>query len=343
MSPPWRIAQPYCLALGPQVNSPEPIWYIGCKVCDGEDKIFYSQTYFDINYPDLSRWTTTIPAAARNVYVSFGPNLTYFACAPGRGSIWAGLPGELTDKIQKAFDTPCCVSLGMNDAWFVMWPDGYFVWKFYGKYAPLDAILNAAEPRSVSYLAISPFNPDHYFVAFKDRSIKYNFIGAEEWLPQMRAAFDEWQQDIMLRQRQSMMPPPQYQGQMINAPGQQWNQFPPSPATPNYIPQQMQGPPNPGYNAPMSPPFTPATPYGAPMQPIQPMQPMQPMQPPMQPMQPVRPMAQQLHAYPMMASAPVEMMGDIPVVAAPPPVAPLPRSTSTEKGGFLSKFHSKKN
>lgn len=39
MSPAWRIAQPFCLALGPQVNSPEPIWYVGCKVCDGQEKI----------------------------------------------------------------------------------------------------------------------------------------------------------------------------------------------------------------------------------------------------------------------------------------------------------------
>lgn len=39
MSPNYRIAQPYCLALGPQINSPEPIWYCGCKVLDGQDKL----------------------------------------------------------------------------------------------------------------------------------------------------------------------------------------------------------------------------------------------------------------------------------------------------------------
>jgi hypothetical protein len=39
MSPDWRIAQPYCLALGPQVNSPEPIWFLGCKVLSGEEKL----------------------------------------------------------------------------------------------------------------------------------------------------------------------------------------------------------------------------------------------------------------------------------------------------------------
>jgi hypothetical protein len=52
--------------------------------------------------------------------------------------------------VHKAYDTPCQASLGVKDAWFVMWPDGYFSWKFYGGYANLDKILDAAEPRSVS-------------------------------------------------------------------------------------------------------------------------------------------------------------------------------------------------
>jgi len=39
MSNPWRVASPYCLALAPQGDSPEPIWYIGCKTLDGEDKL----------------------------------------------------------------------------------------------------------------------------------------------------------------------------------------------------------------------------------------------------------------------------------------------------------------
>lgn len=110
----------------------------------------YSQTYFDFNYPDLSRWVKSIPNGPRNCFVTFGPGLSYFASAPGNGSIWAGIPGDLSDKIQKAYDTPNCVSLGMNNAWFVMWPDGYYSWKFYGSYGSLDNILKAAEPRTVS-------------------------------------------------------------------------------------------------------------------------------------------------------------------------------------------------
>ena len=40
MAPAWRIVQPYCVGLAPQLNSSlEPLWYVGCKVMTGEDKL----------------------------------------------------------------------------------------------------------------------------------------------------------------------------------------------------------------------------------------------------------------------------------------------------------------
>ena len=56
----------------------------------------------------------------------------------------------MTDKVQKAYETPSQVALGLNNAWFVMWSDGYYSWKFYGNYSGLDQILKHAEPRTVS-------------------------------------------------------------------------------------------------------------------------------------------------------------------------------------------------
>jgi hypothetical protein len=181
MSPEWRVANPYCLALAPQVHSPEPVWYIGCKTLDGEDKLckcfdgsnsvvmermtdppnskiacrandiaVYSQTYFDINYPDLARWTKSFPNAARSCFVTFGQNLSYFACAPGHGSIWAGIPSELEDTVRKSFDTLCYISLGMKNAWFVSYADGRVAWKFQDHYSALNKILINAEPGSVT-------------------------------------------------------------------------------------------------------------------------------------------------------------------------------------------------
>jgi hypothetical protein len=112
--------------------------------------IVYSQTYFDISYPDLAQWTKSLPNAARSCFVTFGRNLSYFACAPGHGSIWAGIPSELEDTVRKSLDTPCYVSLGMKNAWFVSYPDGRVVWKFHGHYSPLNKILIDAAPGSVT-------------------------------------------------------------------------------------------------------------------------------------------------------------------------------------------------
>lgn len=122
----------------------------------------YSQTYFDFNYPDLAAWTKRIPNAPRACFVTFGPGLSYFGCAQGHGSVWAGVSSELTDKVQKAYDTPSSAALGVNSAWFVMWPDGYFAWKFYGAYEGLDKELKGAEPRSVavSSFQAQPVNPE---------------------------------------------------------------------------------------------------------------------------------------------------------------------------------------
>ena len=44
MAPAWRIVQPYCVGLAPQVHSLEPLWYVGCKVMTGEDKLCKSVT-----------------------------------------------------------------------------------------------------------------------------------------------------------------------------------------------------------------------------------------------------------------------------------------------------------
>jgi len=47
------------------------------------------------------------------------------------------------------------------------------------------------------YLALSPYNKDHYFVAFRNRTVQYNFTGAPpEWMMQMHQVFAQWQTEI---------------------------------------------------------------------------------------------------------------------------------------------------
>ncbi|KAF2502948.1 hypothetical protein BU16DRAFT_24779 [Lophium mytilinum] len=279
MNPGWRVQQPYCVALAPQSGDHEAIWYIGCRVCEGTDKLFMTQNHFDYTYPDLARWVKTIPNAPAAVYITFGPKTSYFACAPGLGSIWSGIATDLRDKVHKAFDTPCQVALGVKDAWFVMWPDGYFAWKFYGGYGNLDKILDAAEPRSVAYLALSPYSKDQYFVAFKDRTVKYSL--SPEWMPQMQEVFLEWQTEIMrasgmtpYHQPPQNYPPGQYPPQqnpqmahrqsIYGAPPPNQG-YPPTPQqSPGYFPAVPELPATP-YQYPHGP-QTPQTPYATPYQ-----------------------------------------------------------------------------
>jgi hypothetical protein len=110
----------------------------------------YSQIYFDISYPALAQWTKFFPNAARSCFVTFGQNLSYFACAPGHGSIWAGISSDLEDTLRESFDTPSCVSLGMKHAWFILYPDGRVAWKFQGHYSALNKILMEAAPGFVT-------------------------------------------------------------------------------------------------------------------------------------------------------------------------------------------------
>ncbi|KAF1842372.1 uncharacterized protein K460DRAFT_370340 [Cucurbitaria berberidis CBS 394.84] len=286
MGPAWRIAQPYCVGLAPQVNSPEPLWYVGCKTLNGEDKLFYSQTYFDVNYADLARWTKSFPNAPRLCFVTFGQNLSYFASAPGHGSIWGGIPSELEDKVRKAFDTPCCVALGQKNAWLVLYPDGYIAWKFYGHYSALDKILKDAAPQSVSYVALSPYHKEHYFVAFKDRSIKYNFTGAPpEWMRLMTEVFDAWAAERLQKPTQSYFQPvpspypqsqPYPQAHAYSPPAQPYlpQTQPYSPPVQPYLPQTQPYPPQaqpypqgqPYQNSP--PPFPSANPLSPPLTPL---------------------------------------------------------------------------
>jgi len=292
MAPAWRIAQPYCVALAPapkSFKSAEPLWYIGCKTLSGEDKLFYSQTHFEACYADLAKWTKSMPNAPRLSFVTFGPNLSYFACAPGHGSIWAGIPSELEDKVRKnSSDTPSCVGLGKHNAWVVVYPSGHMSWNMQGHYTGLEQILKETTAGAVEYVAISPYHKEHYFIAFRDKSIKYNFKGApKEWMELMTEVFNAWaaeriekqslqmaqpyaQQNLFMQQQIAQQPHAQPLGYPPQGYPQQYQQYQAaynypvpahSPAQQPAHPVHSPGLP-PGYTSPVHTPATPISPYG---------------------------------------------------------------------------------
>jgi hypothetical protein len=82
--------------------------------------------------------------------VTFGQNFSYFACAPGHGSIWAGIPSDLESRVKKSLVTPTCVGIGMKDAWFVLFSNGDLAWNLRGYYNSLNKILAEAAPGTVN-------------------------------------------------------------------------------------------------------------------------------------------------------------------------------------------------
>lgn len=64
------------------------------------------------------------------------------------------------------------------------------------------------ELTSLQYVAISPYNKHHYFIAFQDRSIKYDFTGAPaEWMKLMTEVFDAWAAERLQKPQHLFLPP----------------------------------------------------------------------------------------------------------------------------------------
>jgi hypothetical protein len=99
------------------------------------------------------------------------------------------------------------------------------------------------------YLAISPYDKEHYFVAFRDRSIQYNFTGAPpEWMRLMKEVFDAWAAERTQPQQPStppnapyaqvqpyqQQPVPYYYNSTVESPCSPLTPLaPPTPVTPN--------------------------------------------------------------------------------------------------------------
>ena len=117
----------------------------------------------------------------------------------------------------------------------------------------------------MQHLTISPYNKHQFFVAFKDQTVKYSL--SNEWMPQMREVFTEWQAEILQKQlaasRASQWLPHRYSiaGQYPPA-AQEWNQrYPPTPNTPQHLSPVTPGTPMSGYATPS---FSTYSPYGEP-------------------------------------------------------------------------------
>ena len=307
MAPGYRIAQPYCLALGPpSPAAPDGVWYLGCRTVDGCDKIctaaplhpspkpwltrppVHTHPAFDAMYPELARWAKATPGGPRRCAVALGPDgASFFGCAPGAGAVWTGIAPDLRAAVEARPDPPARVALGAHGAWVALWASGDAAWRFGGCYAELDRLLahERAARGGVASLAISPFHADHYFVVFRDASVRYSL--SPVWMPQMRAVFAEWQADAL----HELPPQPTSPRELYHQQHHQWPPHkarPPPPLHPHASPHPWPAPypsppsqpifeapdtsvpaPPPPPPQPASPLFAAMTPYGPAPQPLE--------------------------------------------------------------------------
>lgn len=110
-----------------------------------------------------------------------------------------------------------------------MYPDRRLAWDFHGNYSLLNKIIVDAAPGAITvsislfvadcldtaltyikYVAISPYHQEHFFVAFHDGSIKYNFQGAPpQWATLMNEVFAIWNAQRVGQQHATTLPSPQ--------------------------------------------------------------------------------------------------------------------------------------
>ena len=288
MGPAWRIIQPYNVALAPQINSPEPLWYVGCKVMSGEDKICESVFSLVVPAGATKDWKLTIHSSLADLLRSqlcrsLEMDKIDSQCSHGvlchlwpeqllRKRSWARLHlGRHTVRARRqspqsirysvlrvARRQQCVVRAVARRLLFVE-----VLWQLqcirqdtdscYTSIRICEYIMVPCMRRRVNvdkYLAISPYNKEHYFVAFRDRSIQYNFTGApSEWMRLMKEVFDAWTAE-RTQPQQPLTPP-------STAPYAQMQPYQQQPASYCYSNSTAGSPYSPA--TPLAPP-TPVTP-----------------------------------------------------------------------------------
>lgn len=170
----------------------------------------------------------------------------------------------------------------------------------------------------IKYVAISPYNNLHYFIAFRDQSIKYDFSGAPaEWMKLMTEVFDIWQAERLQKPQQQYFPPNPFPHPLYQPvqPQQQAAYY-----YNNYVAEIS---PPPVHVLPMSPPLTPSTPLTGYQSPA------------LSNAAPTNPYA---YRPPLqgVVEMPVELPGNIELIAQTPAPA---RSISTEVSGCLPVYY----
>ncbi|KAJ7146042.1 hypothetical protein C8R44DRAFT_756431 [Mycena epipterygia] len=134
----------------------------------------YEADYLGPHYAKLGTFMKS--STARTV---FGPYHSYFSTSE-TGLSWQNLGATLETAIMDRLKLgrPETVALGVRGAYVVLYDDSTLQHNLQEMYPTLQPLLDNAEERtkrnSITYVALSPYNAGHFFVAFGDGTAQFN-------------------------------------------------------------------------------------------------------------------------------------------------------------------------
>ncbi|KAJ7601635.1 hypothetical protein DFH06DRAFT_1489318 [Mycena polygramma] len=163
---------PYDVALAMEAGVYAMCW----KIKNDED--FYEADHLGQHYSKLGSFI-----AAKSANTVFGPYHSYFSTT-AEGLSWQNLPPELETIMMNRIKLgrPKSVALGVRGAIqnFVAQnnPPSALSYNLLGQYSALQPLMDSADERarrnSTTFVALSPYNAEHYFVAFGNGTAQWN-------------------------------------------------------------------------------------------------------------------------------------------------------------------------
>ncbi|KAJ7160919.1 hypothetical protein C8R46DRAFT_1353613 [Mycena filopes] len=135
---------------------------------------FFEADYLGPHYVKLAAFI-----AGKSARTVFGPYHSYFSTSAS-GLSWQNLPPALETNImgRLKLGRPKNVALGVRGAFVVLYDDSTLAYDLQGMYPALQSVLDSEEERkkrnSITCVALSPYFPGHYFVAFGDGTTQFN-------------------------------------------------------------------------------------------------------------------------------------------------------------------------
>ncbi|ORY06387.1 hypothetical protein BCR34DRAFT_34738 [Clohesyomyces aquaticus] len=163
---------------------------------DGTNRYTYD---FQWSHPELMSWLKPLSKCVGS-HIAIGPHRTFYACVPcdtAGGILYSPtIPATLKTLLDSSSSVPhrrftAHVCLGFGGAWFVIWPNGDVAYDLAGQFTGLEIVLKKLPERCITYLALNPYAPEHYFLVTEDGTVIFSL--PEEWAAGIEMDIVAWQ------------------------------------------------------------------------------------------------------------------------------------------------------